>query len=61
MNHLHTIAQCTSPGCAWADDGPDPDRAAHLHTTSKARGHVPHPTVTRTHPTTHCHREGCHR
>ena len=57
----HTISTCLT--CGWGVDGrdvKDADQAGHLHTTSKAKGAVQHPTTTRTHPTTRCQQEGCH-
>ena len=62
MTAMHTLAACLV--CPWEADGrdvKDADQLAHIHTTTKARGTVQHATVTRTHPTTHCAKEGCHR
>lgn len=42
---MHELRTCPRPDCPWEADDDTP------HT---------HPTVTNTHPTTHCHREGCH-
>jgi hypothetical protein len=58
VTSLHSIASCHD--CAWEADGPNADQMAHLHTTSKARGHTQHATTSRTHPTTRCAQEGCH-
>lgn len=47
----HARADCLTCGPLY--NGPDPtaaDRAAHLHATSKARGHVQHASNVRTHP-----------
>jgi hypothetical protein len=49
---LHCRAWCTH--CSWSHSGPDADRAAHLHTTSKAQGHVQHPTASSSHPRQFC-------
>jgi hypothetical protein len=54
---LHTVATCGLPGCPWEYDGPDADQKAHLHTTSKAAGHIQHPTSTRSHPISRCGKE----
>ena len=48
MSSLHSRAWCGV--CDWTANGPDADRAAHLHTTSKAKGHVQHTTSSATHP-----------
>lgn len=52
----HQLASCNV--CDWTHDGADADRAAHLHTTSKAKGHERHATTSRSHPrhlcTTEC-------
>lgn len=42
---MHELRTCPRPDCPWEAD----DDTPHAHDT-----------VTRTHPTTHCHREGCH-
>lgn len=49
---LHERAWCGT--CGWAHNGPGADRAAHLHTTSKAQGHVQHPTGSSAHPKSLC-------
>ena len=49
---LHERAWCHV--CPWTHDGPDADRQAHLHTTSKAKGHIQHPTGSSTHPRDLC-------
>lgn len=57
---MHSIASCIIRDCPWEADGPNADKQAHLHTTTKAAGAVQHPTSSSTHPTTHCRQEGCH-
>lgn len=50
--NLHERAWCLV--CSWAYDGPDADREGHLHSTSKARGHIRHATVTASHGSDEC-------
>ena len=49
---VHERAWCLR--CTWEHDGPGADQAAHRHTTSKAAGHVQHPTSSAAHPKALC-------
>jgi hypothetical protein len=51
---LHYSASCQT--CSWSAEGPDADRAAHLHTTGKGLKHPNHSTRSGFHWSTDCER-----